>query len=187
MRENTLKSIWARGEAVVNGWLSIPSSFSAEVMAHQGFDSLTVDKHPERAYVNSAYLHAIQQAGGVPVPLPPQLSLRSLEAIGASLRGLLLTGGGDVDPSTFGEAPHPTLYEVAAAGEEQAVQPAREAQEGGAGELGRQHDRYAARLLDRVEIGGVDVRALRRRGDGDRRGDADERGATHGAMLPYAP
>ncbi len=43
MRENTLKTIWARGEAVVNGWLSIPSSFSAEVMAHQGFDSLTVD------------------------------------------------------------------------------------------------------------------------------------------------
>jgi 4-hydroxy-2-oxoheptanedioate aldolase len=43
VRANTLKSIWARGEAVVNGWLSIPSSFSAEVMAHQGFDSLTVD------------------------------------------------------------------------------------------------------------------------------------------------
>ncbi|HET7874152.1 MAG TPA: aldolase/citrate lyase family protein [Methylomirabilota bacterium] len=43
MRENTLKKIWAKGEAVVNGWLSIPSSFSAEVMAHQGFDSLTVD------------------------------------------------------------------------------------------------------------------------------------------------
>src|SRR5262245_6698631 len=43
VRENTLRKIWARGEAVVNGWLSIPSSFSAEVMAHQGFDSLTVD------------------------------------------------------------------------------------------------------------------------------------------------
>jgi 4-hydroxy-2-oxoheptanedioate aldolase len=43
MRENTLKTIWARGDAVVNGWLSIPSSFSAEVMAHQGFDSLTID------------------------------------------------------------------------------------------------------------------------------------------------
>ena len=43
MRENTLKKIWARGEAAVNGWLSIPSAFSAEVMAHQGFDSLTVD------------------------------------------------------------------------------------------------------------------------------------------------
>ncbi|PYN44492.1 MAG: 2,4-dihydroxyhept-2-ene-1,7-dioic acid aldolase, partial [Candidatus Rokuibacteriota bacterium] len=29
MRENTVKKIWARGEAVVNGWLSIPSSFAA--------------------------------------------------------------------------------------------------------------------------------------------------------------
>jgi 4-hydroxy-2-oxoheptanedioate aldolase len=43
VRENTVRSIWARGEAVVNGWLAIPSAFSAEVMAHQGFDSLTVD------------------------------------------------------------------------------------------------------------------------------------------------
>ncbi len=43
MRPNTLRRIWQRGEAVVNGWLSIPSAFSAEVMAHQGFDSLTVD------------------------------------------------------------------------------------------------------------------------------------------------
>src|SRR5256885_10996164 len=43
VRENTLKAIWKKGEAVVNGWLSIPTGFSAEVMAHQGFDSLTVD------------------------------------------------------------------------------------------------------------------------------------------------
>ena len=43
MRENTVRSIWARGGVVVNGWLSIPSSFSAEVMAHQGFDSLVID------------------------------------------------------------------------------------------------------------------------------------------------
>jgi 4-hydroxy-2-oxoheptanedioate aldolase len=43
MRDNTLRQIWRRGEAAVNGWLSIPSAFSAEVMAHQGFDSLTID------------------------------------------------------------------------------------------------------------------------------------------------
>ena len=43
MRKNTLKEIWARGEAAINGWCSIPSSFSAEIMAHQGFDSITVD------------------------------------------------------------------------------------------------------------------------------------------------
>ena len=34
---------WQEGGAVVNGWLAIPSSFSAETMAHQGWDSLTVD------------------------------------------------------------------------------------------------------------------------------------------------
>jgi 4-hydroxy-2-oxoheptanedioate aldolase len=43
VRENTLKTKWAKGEVTVNGWLSIPASFSAEVMSHQGFDSLTVD------------------------------------------------------------------------------------------------------------------------------------------------
>ncbi len=55
MRENTVKKIWARGEAVVNGWLSIPSSFAAEVMAHQGFDSLTVDmQHGVAAGIHNA-------------------------------------------------------------------------------------------------------------------------------------
>ena len=43
MRANRLREKWARGEAVVNGWLAIPSGFSAETMAHQGWDSLTVD------------------------------------------------------------------------------------------------------------------------------------------------
>jgi 4-hydroxy-2-oxoheptanedioate aldolase len=43
MRANTLREIWRRGDAAVNGWLSIPSAFASEVMAHQGFDSLTVD------------------------------------------------------------------------------------------------------------------------------------------------
>ena len=31
------------GKAIVNGWLQIPNSFSAEVMANQGWDSLTID------------------------------------------------------------------------------------------------------------------------------------------------
>jgi 4-hydroxy-2-oxoheptanedioate aldolase len=43
MRTNTVKEKWARGEVAYGGWLSIPSSFSAEVMAHQGFDWLCID------------------------------------------------------------------------------------------------------------------------------------------------
>lgn len=43
MRENKIRKTWASGQAIVNGWLSAPSAFVAEVMAHAGFDSLTVD------------------------------------------------------------------------------------------------------------------------------------------------
>src|SRR5262245_51415675 len=77
--------------------------------------SITTSTRPERAYVNSAYLHAVQQAGGVPVLLPPQLSAASLERLCRGIQGLLLTGGGDIDPVLFGETPHPTVYEVAPA------------------------------------------------------------------------
>jgi len=77
--------------------------------------SITTTTKPERAYVNSAYVNAIQQAGGVPLLLPPQLSGVSLARLGRGMHGLLLTGGGDIDPALFGEAAHPTLYEVAPA------------------------------------------------------------------------
>src|SRR5258708_40006824 len=43
MRENKIRRIWAEGGNVVNGWLAIPSSVSAELMAHAGWDSLCVD------------------------------------------------------------------------------------------------------------------------------------------------
>ena len=73
MRENKLKSIWARGEAVVNGWLSIPSSFSAEVMANQGFDSVTVDmQHGVIDYqVAVTMLQGISTTGAMPMARVP--------------------------------------------------------------------------------------------------------------------
>ena len=43
MKDNRLRTLWKQDRAVVNGWLAIPDSFSAEVMARQGWDSLTVD------------------------------------------------------------------------------------------------------------------------------------------------
>jgi 4-hydroxy-2-oxoheptanedioate aldolase len=43
MRRNNIRVIWEAGQCVVNGWLAIPSSFSAEVMAHCGWDSLCID------------------------------------------------------------------------------------------------------------------------------------------------
>ena len=43
MRKNKLKKIFKEGKTAINGWLEIPSSFSAEAMSHQGWDSLTLD------------------------------------------------------------------------------------------------------------------------------------------------
>ena len=43
MRTNLIREKWARDDCVLNGWLAVPNGFSAEVMAHQGYDALTVD------------------------------------------------------------------------------------------------------------------------------------------------
>lgn len=43
MRANRVRDLWADGNAVINGWLHSPSTWSAEVMAHQGWDSLVID------------------------------------------------------------------------------------------------------------------------------------------------
>ncbi|WP_458097519.1 HpcH/HpaI aldolase family protein [Roseomonas sp. WA12] len=40
---NKLKDAWRSGQKTVNGWLAIPTAFTAEVMAGLGYDSLTVD------------------------------------------------------------------------------------------------------------------------------------------------
>ena len=53
MRPNPLIKLLKEDRAIVNGWLAIPNSFSAEVMAHQGWDSLTVDmQHGVSDYQN---------------------------------------------------------------------------------------------------------------------------------------
>lgn len=73
MRENRIRSIWARGEVVVNGWLALPCAFSAEVMAHQGFDSLVVDmQHGLVGYETAtAMLQAISTTDAVPMARVP--------------------------------------------------------------------------------------------------------------------
>ena len=38
MRKNRLKEIFKSGKSAVNGWLQIPNSFTAELMANQNWD-----------------------------------------------------------------------------------------------------------------------------------------------------
>ena len=69
MRKNKLKKIFKEGKAIINGWLQIPSSFSAEVMANQSWDSLTVDmQHGAIDYTDAIkMLKAISTTNVVPM------------------------------------------------------------------------------------------------------------------------
>lgn len=86
MRESRLRQIWKTGGAVVNGWLAIPSAFSAETMAHQGWDSLTVDmQHGVVDYQQAVHmLTAVSTTDTVPlvrVPwLDPGIIMKMLDA-----------------------------------------------------------------------------------------------------------
>jgi len=86
MRENRLRTLWQAGQAVANGWLAVPSSFSAEVMAHQGWDSLTIDlQHGVIDYpAMLTMLQAISTTPTVPIVrvpwLEPGILMKALDA-----------------------------------------------------------------------------------------------------------
>ncbi|HEU5015170.1 MAG TPA: aldolase/citrate lyase family protein, partial [Roseiflexaceae bacterium] len=73
MRENKLRTIWKNGGAVINGWLHIANSYATETMAHQKWDSLTVDMQHGPVDFQSALsmLQAISTTDVVPMARVP--------------------------------------------------------------------------------------------------------------------
>jgi len=86
MRENRLRALWRDDKTAINGWLHIPDSFSAEVMAHQGWDSLTIDmQHGVIDYqAMVTMLQAISTTPVVPIVrvpwLEPGIVMKALDA-----------------------------------------------------------------------------------------------------------
>ena len=86
MRENRLRTLWAEDKAAVNGWLAIPNGFSAETMAHQGWDTLTIDlQHGIVDYqAMVGMLQAISTTATVPIVrvpwLEPGILMKTLDA-----------------------------------------------------------------------------------------------------------
>jgi len=59
----------------------------------------------EAALVAGTYLDAVRRAGGLPLMLAPEpLSAADVEALVTRVEGLLLIGGADLDPASYGQA-----------------------------------------------------------------------------------
>lgn len=72
----------------------------------------TSEDRPARYYLNQAYIRAIELAGGAPLLIPPLGKDEATRALFEALHGLLLPGGADLQPSTYGATPHPKLGAV---------------------------------------------------------------------------
>lgn len=70
-----------------------------------------MDFHDGNYRLSASYIQAIIAAGGVPFCIPFVLE-KDMEQLIQDIDGLLLTGGGDINPLLFGEEPQPRLGRV---------------------------------------------------------------------------
>lgn len=72
MRRNRLRDLKASGTPIVNAWMSIASPYAAEVVAHAGYDSVTVDcQHGMMGFETAvAMMQAISATAAIPMVRP---------------------------------------------------------------------------------------------------------------------
>ena len=68
--------------------------------------------HRPAVLLPANYAEQVAAAGGIPVLLPP---LPGIGAAVGKLDGVLLTGGGDIDPGAYGAQPHPATSRMSQA------------------------------------------------------------------------
>ncbi|HCU12830.1 MAG TPA: hypothetical protein DGB72_11975 [Gemmatimonadetes bacterium] len=78
------------------------------------------DGDTSRVRLTAAYVTALENAGLIPLIVPPLANADAASAILDSVAGLVLTGGEDVDPARYGEKRHEKV---------RSVNPARDATE----------------------------------------------------------
>jgi 4-hydroxy-2-oxoheptanedioate aldolase len=73
MRPNKLREIWKSGKKANNCWLSLGNAYAAEIVAHQGWDSVTIDlQHAPTDFKDAlAMLSAISTTPCVPLARVP--------------------------------------------------------------------------------------------------------------------
>ncbi|MBA4543946.1 MULTISPECIES: gamma-glutamyl-gamma-aminobutyrate hydrolase family protein [Thermoactinomyces] len=66
----------------------------------------------KKQFLSQEYSDVIIAAGGIPFLLPYTVDDELIAEMSRLVDGLLLTGGGDIDPTLFDEEPHPGLGEI---------------------------------------------------------------------------
>lgn len=92
MFTNKLKQLWESGRPAINGWLSIGNPLTAEIMAAQGYDSLTIDaQHGALDYgAVLPMLQAMRASGVTPmVRVPWREPGAVMKALDAGAQGII--------------------------------------------------------------------------------------------------
>jgi len=67
--------------------------------------------HSDGFNIPAEYVQAILRAGGIPLLLPTA-AVDPVDAWLERVQGLVLIGGGDIDPACYGALPHETIYNL---------------------------------------------------------------------------
>lgn len=67
-----------------------------------GLPMYTAGAQPHRWMTSPAYVRAVALGGGIPVPIPLLIDWALLDDYLDTIDGLLLCGGGDIDPAAYG-------------------------------------------------------------------------------------
>ncbi len=92
MTPNSIRRLWSEGKPALNAWLSIGNTFTAEIVAQQGYDAVTIDQqHGFLGYeAMAAMLQAIKASNVTPMVRVPWLSAGDImKALDAGAMGII--------------------------------------------------------------------------------------------------
>ncbi len=92
MTPNGIRKLWAEGKPALNGWLSIGNTFTAEIIAAQGYDAVSIDQqHGFLGYDALApMLQVLKGANVTPMVRVPWLSAGDImKALDAGALGII--------------------------------------------------------------------------------------------------
>jgi len=100
------------------------------------FIGVTTTRFPNKADLpmvgaTQAYVYSVMRAGGIPLMIPPGLSREQIDALMSRLQGVLLTGGGDIDPQRFNGEPNDSISDIDAERDELEIQLVQQASKSG--------------------------------------------------------